>query len=206
MPSGVIWQSNNILACNFPFYLAIQILFGVPVPHLVCHLALGALLFRSLDGYCLFALPCRSPVQWMQLRCPTALNSLFVCCGRFITHYHFDDIVKCCTHSVLVFLKVCIDRIQVLVEVAHSLKVCLLQDVLEMHLLSILCTLADLSVYVPSTLNDVLAIFSLPVSINSCKRIGRIWLFIFISFFNFIPNVLPCNKSVGGGGGSLLMG
>ena len=30
---NLFWQSKNILACNFPFHLAMQTLFGMPVPH-----------------------------------------------------------------------------------------------------------------------------------------------------------------------------
>ena len=30
---NLFWQSKNILACNFPFPLAIQIFYGVTIPH-----------------------------------------------------------------------------------------------------------------------------------------------------------------------------
>ena len=30
---NLFWQSKNILACNFPFPLAIQIFYGITIPH-----------------------------------------------------------------------------------------------------------------------------------------------------------------------------
>ena len=33
IPQNLYWQSKNILAYLFPFRLAIQIFFGMPVPH-----------------------------------------------------------------------------------------------------------------------------------------------------------------------------